>query len=327
VPSHALTVITVCKHQQRAPHVLVLAIHIMICSCSAKLLETSDLMTDAADALIDDSFFRCFTSAPPDPWNWNWYLFPQWAVGCVLRYCIIFPIRLTLLLIAMALALVFFFTVQAVLRVRTPFIASLDVIPLPSACRSTFTLLLRLNIQYPALRAGSLLSRACCRESKTRLQQVAQLAAAMQDSPRRRRIEREIVRLIACFWIAVAWNGVVKYHGPRPSPAPNRVWVANHSSMIDYTLLTAFMPFAAIMQLHGGWVGFLQRQVLTCLGCLWFQRGEARLPCCSLPLRRSRCFMWPELARPAESVHRATCLWCVAPRLLHHDAHATGLRA
>ena len=82
------------------------------------MLDTSDLMCDAADALIDDSFFRCFTSAPPDPWNWNWYLWPQWAVGCVLRYCILFPLRLTLLLIAMCLGLMAFFGVQAVLRVR-----------------------------------------------------------------------------------------------------------------------------------------------------------------------------------------------------------------
>ena len=87
------------------------------------------------------------------------------------------------------------------------------------------------------------------------------------------------MRWIACAWIAVAWNGVIKYHGPRPSPAPNRVWVANHSSMIDYTLLTAYMPFAAIMQLQPGWVGFLQKQVLTCLGCLWFHRSEVRTCC------------------------------------------------
>ena len=92
------------------------------------------------------------------------------------------------------------------------------------------------------------------------------------------------MRIIACVWIAVAWNGVIKYHGPRPSPAPNRIWVANHSSMIDYTILTAFMPFANIMQLQPGWVGFLQKRVLTCLGCLWFQRSEVQR---FRPLRRA----------------------------------------
>jgi hypothetical protein len=49
--------------------------------------------------------------------------------------------------------------------------------------------------------------------------------------------------------------------------------------MIDYTILTAYMPFAAIMQLHPGWVGFIQKRVLSCLGCLWFHRTEV---CCLL---------------------------------------------
>ena len=46
--------------------------------------------------------------------------------------------------------------------------------------------------------------------------------------------------------------------------------------MIDYTILTAYMPFAAIMQLQPGWVEFLQKRILTCLGCLMFHRTEVR---------------------------------------------------
>jgi glycerol-3-phosphate O-acyltransferase 3/4 len=48
--------------------------------------------------------------------------------------------------------------------------------------------------------------------------------------------------------------------------------------MIDYIILTAYSPFAVIMQLHPGWVGFMQTKVLNCLGCLWFNRSEARAP-------------------------------------------------
>ena len=32
------------------------------------------------------------------------------------------------------------------------------------------------------------------------------------------------------------------------------MWVSNHTSMIDYIILTAYSPFAVIMQLHPGWV-------------------------------------------------------------------------
>ena len=57
------------------------------------LLNISPFMTDAAAAMVDDSFMRCFQQHPPDPWNWNVYLFPTWVLGCVVRYCILYPLR------------------------------------------------------------------------------------------------------------------------------------------------------------------------------------------------------------------------------------------
>ena len=77
-----------------------------------------------------------------------------------------------------------------------------------------------------------------------------------------------------CQAFVASWTGVVRYHGPRPVARPNHVWVSNHTSMIDYIILTAYSPFAVIMQLHAGWIRFLQTQVLQCLGCLWFNRTE-----------------------------------------------------
>jgi len=43
---------------------------------------------------LQDSFTRCFKSNPPEPWNWNIYLFPLYCFGVVVRYCILFPLRL-----------------------------------------------------------------------------------------------------------------------------------------------------------------------------------------------------------------------------------------
>lgn len=75
-----------------------------------------------------------------------------------------------------------------------------------------------------------------------------------------------------------SWTGVVRYHGPRPVNRPNNVWVCNHTSMIDYIILTSYSPFAVIMQLHAGWIAFIQTRVLSCLGCLWFNRNEVSFP-------------------------------------------------
>ena len=151
----------------------------------------------------------CFQSAPDEPWNWNLYLAPLWALGVFFRHCILFPLRALLLASAFIVFFIAFF-----------------------GCR--------------------LFSRG----------------------ERRQAWERGCVKFLCQAFVA-SWTGVVRYHGPRPVPrGTGRVWVSNHTSMIDYIILTACSPFAVIMQLHNGWVGFLQTQVLSCLGCLWFNRTE-----------------------------------------------------
>lgn len=150
----------------------------------------------------------CFQSAPDEPWNWNLYLAPLWALGVAFRHCILFPLRAALLATAFILFFIAFFGCRLVLR-----------------------------------------------------------------GDRRRSWERGCVKALCQAFVA-SWTGVVRYHGPRPVPRAGHVWVSNHTSMIDYIILTACSPFAVIMQLHPGWVGFLQTQVLSCLGCLWFNRTE-----------------------------------------------------
>ncbi|KAE8779901.1 glycerol-3-phosphate acyltransferase 4 [Hordeum vulgare] len=73
------------------------------------LLDISPVLTEAAGAIVDDSFTRCFKSNSPEPWNWNIYLFPLWCLGVVIRYGLLFPLRfLTLVLGWMAFFTAFF---------------------------------------------------------------------------------------------------------------------------------------------------------------------------------------------------------------------------
>ena len=53
-------------------------------------------------------------------------------------------------------------------------------------------------------------------------------------------------------------QGVIRYYGARPSFRNNQVFVANHTSMVDFIILEQTTPFAVIMQRHGGWVGYMQ---------------------------------------------------------------------
>lgn len=52
------------------------------------MLSIESVLTDAASAVIDDSFNKCFTSTPSDPWNWNLYLFPMWWAAVCVHTCV-----------------------------------------------------------------------------------------------------------------------------------------------------------------------------------------------------------------------------------------------
>lgn len=176
------------------------------------LLDISPTLTEAAGAIVDDSFTRCFKSNPPEPWNWNIYLFPLYCFGVVVRYCILFPLRCFTLAFGWIIFLSLFIPVNALLK------------------------------------------------GQDRL---------------RKKIERVLVEMICSFFVA-SWTGVVKYHGPRPSIRPKQVYVANHTSMIDFIVLEQMTAFAVIMQKHPGWVGLLQSTILESVGCIWFNRSEAK---------------------------------------------------
>lgn len=179
------------------------------------VLDISGPLNDAAAAIVDDSFLRCFTSAMDDPWNWNFYLLPLWLMGVAIRNLVLFPLRVLTLVIG-ALLFVLGFAATSFLKGTS-----------------------------------------------------------------RNEAERKMVQFLSRVFVT-SWTGVIRYHGPRPAPAANRVWVANHTSMIDYAVLCAYAPFAAIMQLHPGWVGVVQKRYLSALGCLWFNRTQARhrIFCC-----------------------------------------------
>jgi glycerol-3-phosphate O-acyltransferase 3/4 len=224
----------------------------------ADTLDLSGTLNDAAAALVDDSFLRCFKSSADDPWNWNFYLFPLWCCGVFIRNFILFPLRVITLLTGFLLFFIGF-----------------------------------------------------------------SIAGIFLSGTRRKHTERALVRFLARAF-TVSWTGVVRYHGPRPVPTPGRVWVANHTSMIDYAVLCAFTPFAAIMQLHPGWVGMMQKRYLSALGCLWFNRTQSKDR--ALVQQRMRDHVWATDATPLLIFPEGTCVnneYCVMFKRGAFDLGAT----
>ncbi|KAL0291464.1 UNVERIFIED_CONTAM: Glycerol-3-phosphate acyltransferase 9 [Sesamum radiatum] len=80
------------------------------------LLDISPTLTEAAGAIVDDSFTRCFKSNPPEPWNWNVYLFPLWCLGVVVRYGVLFPLRAVVLTTGWIIFLSCYFPVHFLLK-------------------------------------------------------------------------------------------------------------------------------------------------------------------------------------------------------------------
>ena len=91
-------------------------------------------------------------------------------------------------------------------------------------------------------------------------------------------LPRSLIQLRASAFVA-SWSGVLRIHGLRPAPREGRlagIFVANHSSMIDFIILLQSHPYAVVGQKHPGWVGVLQDHVLSSLQCIWFNREQAK---------------------------------------------------
>ena len=66
---------------------------VSLLECSTGVFDISPILNDGAAAIVDDSFLRSFKSVMDEPWNWNFYLFPLWCIGVVVRNLILYPLR------------------------------------------------------------------------------------------------------------------------------------------------------------------------------------------------------------------------------------------
>ena len=76
------------------------------------ILNCSGVVQDACNAIVDDSFNRCFQMKDQRPWNFNFYLYPIWVVGFVIRHCVLLPLRFTWLVLSLVMFFLLFFIVH-----------------------------------------------------------------------------------------------------------------------------------------------------------------------------------------------------------------------
>lgn len=83
-------------------------------------MDLAPFVRNGMEAIVQDSFTQCFVSKPRVHWNFTFYLLPLYYTGVFLRYCVLFPLRLLIVMLGMMM-----FTTLFVLAA-----------PLPSSWRS-----------------------------------------------------------------------------------------------------------------------------------------------------------------------------------------------
>ncbi|KAJ3105033.1 hypothetical protein HDU97_008641 [Phlyctochytrium planicorne] len=74
-----------------------------------------------------------------------------------------------------------------------------------------------------------------------------------------------------------SWGSQIRYHGKKPKLNVPHLFVSNHTSVIDYIVLSAHdFPHATVAQTHGGLIGYFEHSVLTLNGSLMFNRNEKK---------------------------------------------------
>ncbi len=73
------------------------------------------------------------------------------------------------------------------------------------------------------------------------------------------------------------FSAFIRHHGAKPDPREPHLFVANHTSFIDFFLISGHgAPHATVAQTHGGLFGILQQYVLSLNGSLFFNRNEGK---------------------------------------------------
>lgn len=242
------------------------------------LTELLPFFRSGLEVIVQDGFSRCFESSRSQPWNWNFYLWPLWATGVVIRYCILFPIRSDKEEEGNRQARRDSSSTDPSQRASTSHLSRSQFI---SRCS-----LLTLPLFLPALSLSRSLSPCslCVSPSHSLTFLLAGILLVLLALPTvkllplspavRRSIQRKLIRFL-CGIFVFSWTGVIKYHGQIPAKKPNQIYVANHTSMIDIIVLSQMHTFSLVGQKHPGWIGFMQENVLGVIGTVWFQRGEA----------------------------------------------------
>jgi glycerol-3-phosphate O-acyltransferase 3/4 len=191
---------------------------------------------EGVESIVKDSFTECFRPRPPENWNFGPVLFVVWSIGWFVRNFILFPVRIMLLL----LGTLVFALGCLVLSLALPFF-----------------------IRKPMVKSDQ---NANMSEEELKVLQ-ADIYKKLQN-----KYYKKWLHFYSMWWTFVLAI-VIKVHGTPPVKRPNQIYVANHTSLIDFVVLKSIVDMASVGQKHTGLVGFMQDRMVE---GIWFERFETR---------------------------------------------------
>ncbi len=208
----------------------------------------------AARALSRDEFSRCFEPGPASEMPRRASLAALYVAGVGVRYGVLFPLRLAVLAAAACLLAPLLVACRVLLATGTKASRVVTRAVFRFGC-GALLLAFSAVVRHHRVRGGDRvmrleLERGCGAEP------LSDGDGAHAEAP---------VETLAG-------------HAPpeKPNPVAPHVFVANHTSWIDYVLLSTWgVPHATVAQSHGGFFGVLQRHALALNGSLFFNRAEA----------------------------------------------------
>ena len=227
---------------------------------------------DGVESIVKDSFTECFRPREPDHWNFGYILFVMWSLGVVFRYCVLFPVRILLLL----LGSVVFALGSLVLSLVLPLVVNAPT-PVASALRkrSLSRMAMEEKSQFETEKKHEKLGKND--EKSEKLDENEKNESKEDDD------DDETKKLHAYYykkWLGFSsqwWTFVlaivIKTHGMPPVKRPNQICVANHTSLIDFIVLKSIVDLASVGQKHTGFVGFMQDRMVS---GIWFERFETK---------------------------------------------------
>ena len=83
------------------------------------------------------------------------------------------------------------------------------------------------------------------------------------------------ISVITFRFLARSLSAIITYHNKEFKASNGSVCVANHTSPIDVLMLHCDNAYALVGQVHGGFLGFLQKILNKATHHVFFERGEA----------------------------------------------------